>query len=179
MSEGQYNGLDIERWAREGLIDGVVQSKMTLWEYVDDVLVEDGLINVERYAQKVTAQYVVRRSHGNEINRIVEGLKDYRRIADEYDLKLYSEIQWEGTVSPVDFVEATKKIYQNGGQYIALWDCYPHRVMNAAEWQCTSNFGSMKKVQMLSEDIDDYHKVHKILSYNGKDMRYYHPGWKG
>lgn len=179
VPEGQCNGFDIERWAREGLIDGIVQSKMTLWEDIEDVLGEDGLVDIERYSQKSATQYVVRRSHGNEINRIVEGLKEYRRIADEYNLKLYSEIQWEGTVSPVEFVKATKEIYKNGGQHIALWDCYPHRVMNAAEWQCTSNFGGAEKVQKLSEEIYEYHKVHKILSYNGKDMRYYHPGWKG
>jgi len=179
VEDSRNSGLDIERFAREGLIDGVIQSNMTVWEETDDALAEDGLVDVEKLADLAKTQYIVRRLHGNLIDKTTAALPEYRRIADQYGIQLYSELQWESSVQAEEFVKAAKEIYAAGGMNIALWDCYPARVQNLSEWDATSQLGNAEHVADMSTDRFAYHKVYKILSYNGADMRFYHPSWRG
>ena len=169
----------MERFAKEGLIDGVIQSNMTLWEETDDVLDEDGLINLEKYTKKAETQYIIRRSHGNELDRTLAGLCEYRRIADTYGIKLYSEIQWENSEEPESFLKSAKEIYKNGGQHIALWDCYPARVSRPAEWNCVSQLGDGEQTRVKTDEPTAYRTLHKILSYGKHDMSLYQANWRG
>ncbi len=169
----------MERLAEARLIDGVVQSNMTVWEETDDVLSQDGLIDLEKYEKKAETEFIIRRAHGNELPRILKGLETYRRIAAKTGVRLYSEIQWENTVQPEAYAQAARQIYENGGEAIALWDAYPMRVTRLPEWYCTARLGSMAHIRKLEEDPDHYRKIYKVLSYDGEDMRLYNPNWRG
>ena len=173
------DGIDVEGLAAEGLIDGVIQSNMTVWEETDDVLAEDGLIDLEKYEKKAETSFVIRRSHYNETERIVKGLATFRRIASDYGIRVYSELQWENTVEPEAFAEAARLFYENGADRLALWDAYPMRVARLPEWYVTSRLGSREHAASLAEDRDRYRRIHKILSYNGEDFRYCNPSWRG
>lgn len=175
----KMDGVDVERFAKEDLIDGVIQSNMTVWEETEDVRDEDGLINLKKYTAKAEKEYVVLRSHGNELDRILTGLDSYNRIANETGIRLYSEIQWENTVEPEDFVSYAKSIYEKTVGRIALWDCYPARVCCLPEWYCTSRLGSVEHIRELESRRGAYRKVCKVLSYNGLDISLYHPSWRG
>lgn len=174
-----HDGLDIERLAKAKLIDGVIQSNMNHVELVDDVLAEDGLIDLEKYCEKAEREYVISRCIGNQMPKILEGIGEYRRIADTYDIRFYSEIQWENSVRPQEFVKGAKSVYAAGGQRIALWDCYPIRAYNLPEWTCTSRFGNKDVVANMPEDDAAYRNVYKVLSMDGLNMRFYHPSWRG
>lgn len=179
IESSKNDGLDVERFAKEGLIDGVIQSKMKVWEEVDDLLAEDGLIDLKKYEEKANSKFIYRRFYLNEPNMIAEGIPAYRAIADKYNIDFYSEIQWENSVGAEDFVKAEKKIYESGGKGISLWDCYPLRTIRPAEWNAVSHLGDHEVVAAMSEDETAYHTIHKVLSFGGRDMRYMHPCWRG
>ena len=173
------DGFDMELFAREGLIDGFIQAKMCVWEEIDDVMAEDGKIDLAKYMEKAKTKYMIRRDHSSNLERLVAGAAKYREIADRFGIDFYTEIQWETHQPAEAYVKGAKKVYEAGASRIALWDCYPCRVQILGEWAATSRLGKAEEVQMKTDDMQAYHKVIKILSYNGKDMRYYNPSWRG
>ena len=177
--DGLLDGFDIERFAAAGVIDGIVQAKMRVWEDTEGVIAEDGLIDLEKYTEKANTEYVIRRDHSSNMPSILEGLPKYRELADRFGLALFSENQWEGAQPAEAYVKSAKAIYNAGGIGLALWDCYPVRVHNLGEWAATSRLGVKENVLAMSEEAGAYHKIIKILSWNGKDMRYYNPSWRG
>ena len=181
VADGLRQGVDVERWAREGLITGVVQTNMTIWEDLSlpGILAPDGLIDLEAYTRLADSEYVIKRTHGNDPALTQAGLPAYRRLADAYGLRLFSELQWENTVKPEDYLAAAKGIYRNGGQSIGLWDCYPPRVFVLSEWDCVSRLGNAQQTLALPEDPAHWHRIHKILSYKGMDIRHASANWRG
>ena len=173
------DGFDIERFAEAGVIDGFIQAKMCVWEESDDVMAEDGKIDLAKYTEKAKTQYMIRRDHSSNMARLTAGAAKYREIADRFDLDFYSEIQWETHQPAEAYVKGAKAVYEAGASRIALWDCYPCRVQILGEWAATSRLGKPEETQTKTVDMQAYHKVIKILSYNGKDMRYYNPSWRG
>ena len=173
------DGIDIERLAREGLIDGVIQTKMKMCELTDGVTDESGAVNVEKYAEKALKERMYERISGSRMDLIVEGVGEYARIAKKYGIAFYSENQWETYKKPEEYVESAKEIYSAGGTGISLWDCYPHRVNILSEWAAESHFGDGEYVAEMSGDPNDYHRIIKVLSYNGRDVRFINPSWRG
>lgn len=179
LDSSKKDSLDVERWAAEGLIDGIIQCKAVVWEETDDVMSEDGLIDLQKYAEKANTKFLYKRHFGNEITRIAAGIPAYRAIADKYGVDLHSEVQWESTVPPEEYVKGAKQIYAAGGKGVALWDAYPVRTAHLAEWDATSCLGDAEKVRDRSETTETYHTIHKVLAFGGQDMRYVHPCWRG
>ena len=173
------DGFDMERFAREGLIDGFIQAKMCQWEETDDVMAEDGLIDLQKYMKKAETELMVRRDHSSNMERLVNGLAKYREIADRYGVAFHSENQWEGAQPAEAYVKSAKRIFSEGGSRLALWDCYPVRVQNLGEWAATSRLGKPEDVLSMPDHADAYHKIIKILAFGGKDVRYYNPSWRG
>ena len=120
VEESLGDGLDIGRFAREGLIDGVIQSNMSVWEETDDVLGPDGLVDLTAYARKAEDRYVYKRAFGNDVPRTAAGAAGYRAVADRYGIAFYSELPWESTVQPEAYIRAAHEIRAAGGDRIAL-----------------------------------------------------------
>ena len=174
------DGIDIARLAKEGLIDGVIQTKMKLCEQTDDVLTEDGAaIDLARYTEKARRERMYDRVSGSFMNLLAEGTKAYREIMDKYGIDYYTEIQWETYKKPEEYVNGAKQVYSTYGCGLSLWDCYPNRTNILSEWESVSHLGDREYVLNMSEDPRDYHKICKVLSYNGVDVRYISPSWRG
>lgn len=179
VQSSRRDGVDIERLAKEGLIDGVIQTKMKVCENTEGVVGEDGLIDIEKYKEKAKRERMLERVTGSLIDLLAEGTGEYRRIADEYGIDYYTEIQWETYKRAEEYVQGAKAIYSAHGKGISLWDCYPCRVNILSEWNAVSHLGDREKVLGMSEDPEAYHRICKALSYGGSDVRYYNPSWRG
>lgn len=177
VADSKLVGIDIERFAKAGLIDGVIPSRYSVWEEVDDVLAEDGLIDLEKYKEKGETAFIVKRSMDDSIALMAEDLKNHRAIADKYGLELFTEISREGT-APEKCVSDAKLLYANGTDGISLWDCYPVRTCPLAEWDAVSRLNP-ENAAVMSTDRETYRTGHKVLSYAGHNMRFYHPSWRG
>ena len=172
-------GLDFERLAKEGLIDGVIQTKLKMVELVDDVLDSEGNIDIEKYSEKAKNNLMINRITGSNPDLIVEGSKAYRAIADKYNIDYYAELPWENVRRPEEYVHCAKEFYSSSVKALSLWDCYHPRVNAISEWAAVSRLGDKESTLKMSENPDDYHRIIKVLSYNGKDVRYYSPSWRG
>lgn len=179
LEDSLLDGFDLERLAKEDCIDGFIQTKMRIWEETDDVLSEDGLIDLENYTKKAETQVLYRRNHSSDMARILSGIPKMRDVADRFGIDFYSEIQWENSRPAEEFAHAAKKIYESGGTNLALWDCYPARTFCLSEWACTATLGDKEAVLNQKIDPQNFHKIIKILSYGGKDVRYCNPSWRG
>ena len=173
------DGFDMERFAKAGVIDGFIQAKMCVWEEIDDVLAEDGKIDLAKYTEKANTRYVIRRDHSSNMERLTAGAAKYREIADRFGLDFYSEIQWETHQPAEAYVKGARAVYGAGASRIALWDCYPCRVQILGEWSATARLGKAEDVHMMPDEAEAYHRIIRVLSYNGRDMRYYNPSWRG
>ena len=179
VMSSKKDGIDVERLAREGLIDGVIQTKMKMCELTDGVTDENGLVDVKKYAEKAKHERMYDRISGSRVDLLAAGAGEYRAIADRYGIDFFTEIQWETYKKPEEYVDGAKQVYSAGAKGISLWDCYPSRVNILSEWAATSRLGDAEKVMKMSADPGDYHKIIKVLSYNGKDVRYISPSWRG
>ena len=179
VASSKKDGIDVERLSKEGLIDGVIQTKMKLCELTDGVTDENGLIDIKKYAEKAKYDRMYDRITGSRIDLLAAGAGGYRAIADRYGIDFFTEIQWETYKKPEEYVLGAKQIYAAGGKGISLWDCYPSRVNILSEWAATSRLGDADEVMKMSDDPSTYHKIIKVLSYNGKDVRYISPSWRG
>ena len=179
LEASKRDSLDVERWAKEGLIDGIVQCKICVCEETDDVLAEDGLIDLKKYEEKANSKFIYVRPRSNDMDRIAGAIPAYRAITDKYGLDFYSDIQCEGDTPVEMYVGAAKQIYAAGGKGIALWDAYPMRAYVLAEWNAVSRLGNPEAVAKMSDSTEAYHTIHKSLAFGGRDMRYVHPCWRG
>lgn len=178
LEDSLMDGFDIERFAKEGCIDGIIQTKMRIWEETDDVLAADGYIDLEKYAKKAETQVIYRRNHSSDMVKMAEGVPALRALADRYGFDMYTEIPWENSRPAEEFAAAAKKLYGAGASNLALWDCYPARTNCLSEWACTANLGDRDAV-LQGDALCEGRKIIKILSYGGMDMRYCNPSWRG
>ena len=172
-------GIDVADLSKDKLIDGFIQSNMTVWEETDDVLDENGLIDLKKYAEKAETKFIIKRAAGNELKNILEGIAEYDRIAKEYGVDFYSEVQWENTVQPEAYMECAETLLNSSSCNIALWDSYPLRVTRLCEWYVSSKLGSLQYIEELKKNKDNYRRIHKITEYDGKDMSLHNPNWYG
>lgn len=173
------DGIDIERLAKNKLIDGVIQTKFKQIELVQDVLDENGYIDIDKYKEKAKHEKIFDRISGSRIDLLVDGTLEYRKIADKYALDYHTEIQWEGLKKAEEYVNGAKQILSSNGKGISLWDCYPTITSILSEWHAVSSMGVKDKVMSMSEDPNMYHKIIKVLSYNNTDIKYIDPSWRG
>jgi len=172
-------GLDLELLAKNRCIDAFVQTKCRITEDIDDVLADDGLIDLEKYAEKSKYMPMYKREASSNTPLIVSAIPEMRRIADRYGIKMYSEIPWEYSGrEPQEFVSSAKKIYAAGGMNLALWDL-PPRIECPAEWCGTGILGDREYVENLPLDPNFYHRIIKVLGYKGQSLRYINPSWRG
>ena len=179
VNSSKYYGIDVEKLAENKLIDGIIQTKLKISENTDGVIDDFGLIDIDKYLEKAKTDCIFERVSGSRMDLISEGMSDYLKIVNKYNLDFYSEIQWEGLKRPEEYVQGAKTVYKAGGKSISLWDCYPCRTTYLSEWNAVSELGNKNKVMEMSEITDAYHKIHKVLSYNGKDVRFFNPSWRG
>ena len=179
IDDFKNEGVDVADLSKDKLIDGFIQSNMTVWEEAEDVLDENGLIDLDKYTKKAETQFIIKRAHYNELNRILQSMDEYDRIAKEYGVDYFSEIQWENSVQPEEFMKCAEKLLTSGGCNIALWDSYPHRVSRLCEWYITSKLGSLEHIKELKENKENYRRIHKVLKYSGEDMSLHNPNWYG
>ena len=177
MDDFKNEGISVEALAKEKLIDGVVQSNMTVWEDIEGCIDENGKIDLAKYEKKAEDEFIIKRAAGNELERNLAGLVDYNRIAEEYGIKIYSEIQWENSVQPPKYKEAAENLLRVIKGNVALWDCYPHRVSRLCEWHVTSKLSSLERIEKINPD--EFRTVYKVLNYEEEDMRYHNPNWVG
>ena len=179
VEDSLLEGLDLKRLITEGCLDGCIFTKKMYIEQTDDVLAPDGLIDLEKYTQKAKTSSLFNTSSDSLVSKMATGVATLHELAAQNGVELFSENQWESLQPPENYVKSAKTLYNAGKCRISLWDCYPCRVENRAEWDGTSRIGDPAYVAKMSVDAESYHKIYRVYSYNGVNIQYTNPCWRG
>lgn len=179
FDNSRHFGLNIETWARESLIDSVVQANMTHFEDLDGCMKDDdpSLIDLTKYREKLKTSVILRRRHGNEVEGICANIPKYRAINDPYNIRLFSDLPWEGG-RPSLYLEAAQKMYAAGADGIAAWDSN-YRIPVLPVWNITAKIGHQAQIDEMLAQNDDYGKLFRVLSIDGHDISEYQQNWRG
>lgn len=183
IADCRRQGLDVEGWVREGLVDSVVFGMMRIWEDEDRFRDESkpGFLSVEKYsACKRSGENPVRRAHGNKLlETFAEEAARNVRLSRETGVRFYYDLHWEGTILPEKIAARAARLYGAGAEGLSLWDCFELRVSNRDEWFVTSRLGHKGELESMPKENEGYRKLFRILKIDGISISSYHPNWIG
>ncbi len=168
-------GMDVETWAREGLVDSVSQGLMTYYEDLDGVLDENGLIDAEKYAEKEKTRVVVKRIYDDNADRLVGGTVSMLDVCRKYGVKYYGSMLWEHGSSDGQ-VQIAKRQYQSGADNLLLWNTN-HLVKKLPALEAVKQCGDKEKV--FADGVKVYRRVVRITRIADTDISEFCVNWKG
>ena len=191
----KYVGLDVERWAREGLVDAVISYPQRVHELLDgDVWVDDARerIDVEKYTNYVRTHYHVnmRPCDFETIEPIVnyrgelcgpsdqrERVEDWMRLEKEHGVKVYFEIL-PRHMSVEEYRARALDIYNSGADGIALWDTYSRAVVKST-WSAVRRLGHKETLADMDLGEGELYRTLFMLKIGEHDLNRFNPDWGG
>jgi len=188
-------GLDLEAWAKEGLVERIVTAERRIREIVPDSIRQDAdksKIDIEKYAAYANSSFeppvvyhydaifepledskgVLRGPKDNP-----ERIREFVRLEKEYGMTAYIEIM--PRILPPDKIKRKAlEIYDAGATHIGLWDTYS-RSPRKVEWSMWSRIGHMNELKDFSNGEGEFYTAHRLKKIGTKDVRCYHPVWGG
>ena len=188
-------GLDLETWAKEGLVDRIVSDQRRIREVLDDTVwrdKENGILDIEKYtafARSSTNDTIrydydeifppledsagVLKGPENQQQRISE----FMEIEKKYGVTVYIEIM-PREMEPEEIKRRALEIYSCGCEHIGLWDTYS-RTRRLAEWSMWRRIGHKDELADMSTGKGEYFSRVRLLRLGDKNVRNYKPMWSG
>ena len=164
-------GVDIETWAQKGLIDSICQDTMELYEDVSDCMCDDR-IDIEKYSAKLKTTEVIRRYHGYDLSKIVNGAKKYFEIAEKYNVKFYGGIfSWH--TRPEAVLENQRALKQIGIDNFSVFN-YVHLSVHQPLHHSLAH--------ICHDEINKEYCIvnnFRVQSIGDMDISLYNPNWRG
>ncbi|MBO5883378.1 MAG: hypothetical protein J6Q78_03105 [Clostridia bacterium] len=174
-------GVDIEAWAKEGLIDGLTVGMYSHYEVLDEILADDGsgLIDLEKYKVVSRSKYMVRRIHWMKMDMMLNAIEEHEKLAEKYGIETYYSVDWEGR-QPSLYADQAKEFYAKGAKGICLWDTN-NRVSYTPGWHVTSKLGHEEycNSEFVNQKYASYRNIYKVLRLNDHDLSYVNVNWRG
>jgi hypothetical protein len=167
----KHFGLDVEKWAKEGLIDSVLQGIMEMYEDLDGTLDRDGRIIIDKYCEKLKKEPVLRRYHDTDIKKASDGAREYLEISKRYGIEFYATLPWPHKCPPEEYKENRKALSKLGAEKFLSWNTnhllYDLPEARAALSSATSN--------------DEWYIPRRIrtTSLAGSNIAIFNPNWRG
>lgn len=171
LETAKYMGLDVEQWAKEGLIDSVSQSDMETFEDLEGCMDGD-VIDLERYRSKLQEQPILKRRYGTNVDKVCDHIPEYKKLEEKYGVKVYHVLPWVHSRSLEEYRLAIKRMQECGAKRFLSWNTN-HMVYDLPETHTVFSIGDHK-----TEAIE-LTKSYRMLSINGNDMSHCLSLWKG
>lgn len=177
LESGKNFGLDIEMWAREGLIDSISQGLMTYEEDLTDCMSQEEpyLIDIDRYVKECGRRQVLLRHYSSREERILAGLPDFLRVSREYGIDFYAALHWESK-SDRDQVHLAERLYAAGAEKLFCWNAnhivQVLPVLNAIKHAADAD-------RLSSSTIPEFRKLHRVLAVGDQDISFADANWRG
>lgn len=168
-------GYDVAAWCEKGLIDSVCQGLMGYRENTEDLLVEDGLIDLERYAEAQKTRHVFTRYFDDNRERIVKALPAWLAISEKYGVPFYATMPWEWPAYDEQIATA-QALYAAGAEKIVCWNAN-HSLKRLDTLQAVKACGDKEKI--TGNDDTVYRKLIRVYSLCGNDISSFCVNWKG
>lgn len=168
-------GYDIEEWAKEGYIDSICQGLMGYKENTEDLLADDGLIDLEKYKEAQKTRHVFTRYYDAKKDIIVGALPQWLEISKKYGVDFYATLPWEHPPYNEQIAMA-KALYEAGAEKIFSWNTN-HSAQRPATIQAIKDCGD--KELITQQEMKEYRKVIRIYSFGGNDVSTFCVNWMG
>lgn len=167
-------GLDIEQWAREGLIDSVSQADMEIYEDLTDCMDDKApnIIDLEKYKQQFAKRQVICRHYGTDVDKVCAHIPEFKALEEKYGIKVYHVLPWVHTVAPEEYMDAVEQMKRCGAERFLAWNTN-HMMPNRPEFLLASSIGNDLGVDTQLRSF------YRVLSLDGVDISQFVPNWRG
>ncbi len=180
-------GLDVETWAKEGLINTCSVHILRITERLDGLMQDDNpdLIDLKKYSK------AVRESFRKVVHRDVEGdfldgtfkpmsiielehVDDYVAMAKKWGVEVYFDILPREQKSE-EYIENALKLIEHGAENIALWDA-DFRMCFLPKWSTAAKLGHFEELKNGTL-VQNPATLYRILSIRGRSISLYCAAW--
>ncbi len=173
------NGIDIEKLAAEGLIDHVSQDSMDHYEKVEEYLAEDGLIDLDKYAERVKEYFTVYRdisdywdqTRGGKTDGTCAGAEKLVAISEKYGIEFFAGITTLHHPTIQHYINWIERLKALG---VKNFSCINHCHFRGNQ-PILRVIGKAGREKLDPESYDL--KYHRILKIDGMDISTYMPQW--
>ena len=191
----KYVGLDVEQWAREGLIDAVISYPVRFHEMLPDEVWEDKAhtrIDLEKYTKFVRTKGGATIHPGDfELIPPIENSRgelcgpdgqkehvaEWMALEKKYGVKVYFEIM-PRQLPNEEFKRRALDLYNCGAERIALWDTCC-RAEPRAMWVAAGRLGHKDELADMDVGEGEYYHRFRVYRTANSDFSRYEPFWGG
>lgn len=191
----KYVGLDVEQWAKEGLIDAIISYPVRFHEMLPDEVWQDAVhtrIDLEKYTKFVRTKAgatihpgdcellpPIKNSRGELCgpNGQAEHVAEWMALEKQYGVKVYFEIM-PRQLPNEEFKRRALDLYNCGAERIALWDTCC-RAEPRAMWSTAGRLGHKDELADMDTHEEAYYRRFRIYRIAGADISRYEPFWGG
>ena len=191
----KYVGLDVEQWAKEGLIDAVISYPVRFHEMLPDEVWKDEAhtrIDLEKYTKFVRTKGgatihpgdcellpPIENSRGELCgpNGQAEHVAEWMALEKEYGVKVYFEIM-PRQLPNEEFKRRALDLYNCGAERIALWDTCC-RAEPRAMWAAAGRLGHKNELADMDVGEGEYYHCFRVYRTANSDFSRYEPFWGG
>ena len=173
LDTSKNSGFDVERWAREGLIDSACQGDIEVYENLDGCMsdAEPGLIDMEKYNAVIGDRPVIQRTYSS-MKKVYQYIPQYLELGEKYGIDTYHNLPWMGSVSPEEFAETGEKLREAGARKFFWYNT------NHAGWDLPEFYTCALLGRGLPEGVQ-LRTFTRTLSIDGLDISHFNPEWRG
>lgn len=164
-------GIDTERLIKLGLIDGVCQGIMEVYEDLEGCVDRGGSINIEKYKEKMKYEPVLRRYHDTDVQKLTEGAREHLEICDRYGADFYASLPWPHKMSPEGYIKYKAEMEELGVTRFLSWNTN-HLIYDMPEYMAAVMGRKLTEEMYLP-------KRHRVTSLAGSNIAIFNPNWRG
>ena len=196
LYDSAYVGLDVEEWAKQGLITGIISYPQRFRELLEGDIWQDGdekRIDLGKYAEYVRMSPTRPTSRQGDFNFIgpvedsrgvmrgpasqEERVSELMALEEKYGVRVYIEIM-PRYMSTEAYRDRALELYRAGCRGISLWDTYD-RVPVRAEWSMVRRLGHIEELPGYNSGEGEWYTATRLLKIGGRDVSRYIPAWGG
>lgn len=166
-------GLDLEYWAKNGLIDSASQADMEIYEDLSGCMSDENqeYIDLGKYQNALLKRTVLKRNFGTNIDKVCKNIPEYEKLKELYGIDVYHVLPWIFSTMPEEYPDIIKKMNDAGARKFLSWNTN-HLVRDLPEWHTVKRIGNEPEREVLR-------KFHRVLSLDGNDISDFYPNWRG
>ncbi len=168
----KHFGIDVEGWAKAGLIDGVYQGIMETVERLDGCMADDGLIDLSLYESKLKREPILSRYHTTDIEKTLDGAREYLDVLKGTDVTFAATLPWSHSHSPEGCIEWKEKVAALGIRDLLCWNT------NHLMYDLPELYSVIYSADALTEEKYTQ-KSYRTLSLAGSDISTFDVNWRG
>ena len=188
-------GVDVEEWAKQGLIDKIVVYPMLIDEDLSGDIWQDEdktRIDLKKYEEFAMSseELVVSRRASFEYPHVEifppydgegdpatdeERITQWQALTEKYGVKVYHDIQ-PRQMPTLEMKRRALELYERGAENFSLWDTYG-RVRDRVMWSMAGRIGHKEELASFTSGEGELYSTHRLISFGGENISIYLPFW--